>query len=628
MAVTYFGNCDSSGNPTSNDGNWNPDGFNADWMPWTNEAKTCPGSGDQTIRQISVYGFDAATPGATVRLGVYNTSNELVADCGTASLTATSAAWTSVGDGSTSNLGTLTGGTDYYLACAFSGAAGSYAVICYTTGSGTEGKYVPTTDYGAGLPATLPSSSSEAKKWIIRVGVEAATAPAAPRVRVSWLSFETPDPPPVGHKILYRSDRVEYDSLKHSLLIDDVWEDRGSASVSAKGVTSLTGGMPVLVTCNTISSITFSGSVRGWSWRQSRASESVTYDIDIDDGRPYLDRDRFCRAYNSVAIDSIARDLVSTYASSFSTSGIHSMMSQAGSLTWTRVTVQYQHNATISEALDSLVAMAVPPDVNDPPVWGVTPDRVVRLVGAGNSYGTTVTVDDADLNLRTFELSEIANSLCTRVYIWGGSATVVTSLAAGANSLRTYHNEAFWGVPTMLSYPISSLYVAVGAELIPVVQSNTATGDQHVIVSSLNIDGAAHSGAPMNSIVRAVLVQTAPSVTTNITSTVTGESGIFSAYYDYAERGWPESPIDLNSIANTQFRVPGSELGMLRLTTTNSQVAAGGRLVVSLTAAGARRGVYRIQRVRIAGFERGPRAAPIYDVEAGAYPRYRINSLL
>ena len=432
----------------------------------------------------------------------------------------------------------------------------------------------------------------------------------------------------MGYRVYFRADADQYDALKHTLVIDDLWQERGSASVGVKNVDSLTAAMPVKVCCNTVSSITWAGPVRGWSWRQSRANEAVTYDIDIDDWRPYLDRDRFCRAYNSVAIDSIARDLVGTYASSFSTSGIHSMMSTSGSLTWTRVTVQYQHNATVSEALDSLVAMASPPDVTDPPVWGVTPDRVVRLVGAGNSYGTTVTVDDADLNLRSFELAEIGNSICTRVYIWGGSATVVTSLAAGANSLRTYHNEAFWGPPSYLSYPICSLYVAVGAELIPVVQSNTATGDQHVIVSSLNIDGAVHNGAPMNSIVRAVLVQTAPSATTNITSAVTGESGVWGAYYDYAERGWPENPILLNSIANTQFRAPGSELGMLRLTTTNSQVVAGGRLVVSLTAAGARRGVYRIQRVRIAGFDRGENAAPIYDVEAGAYPRYRINSLL
>lgn len=432
----------------------------------------------------------------------------------------------------------------------------------------------------------------------------------------------------MGFRVYLRADEAQYDSLKHSLVIDDVWQDQGSATVSAKHVTSINALMPVKVACNTISSLTFGGNVRGWTTLRRRSTDTVRYDIDCDDWRTMLNRDRFCATYTSVAINSVAMDLVTTHATSFSAAGIHSMMSEAGSLTWTPVTVAYRHDTTIAEALDSLVALADPPVANDPPVWGVGADRVVRMVGAGNSYGTTVVVDDADLNLRTFEVSEIANSVCTRVYLWGGSATVVTTLAAGANSLRTYHNEAFWGVPTLFSFPISSLYVANGTELIPVITSNTATGDQHVIVSSLNISGAAHAAVPMNSIVRAVLIQTAPSMTTDLTSVLTGESGIVASYYDYAAQGWPESPIRLNSIANAQLVGPGSQLSLLRLTTTNSQVASGGHLAVSLTAAGARRGRYPIQRVRIVGFERGESAAPIYEVEAGAQSRYRVTSLL
>ncbi len=434
----------------------------------------------------------------------------------------------------------------------------------------------------------------------------------------------------MGYRLLYRADGVEYNSLKHSLVVDEVWQDRSSAYVSAKGVTSLRAGMPVQVVCNTVSSVTFGGSVRGWCVRQSRADTAVRHDIDVDDWRVWLNRDRPCTTYTSVAIDSVVRDLVTTYPTSFSAAGVHSMFSVSGSLAWPSVTVAYHHDVTLTEALDSLVAMADTPQATYPPVWGVTPDRTVHLVGDSRSYGTTVVVDDADLTLRTFEVAEIGNSISTRAYVWGGSATVVTSLAAGGNSLRTYHNQAFWGVPTLLGGgpPVCSLYVAVGTELIPVVKSNTASGDATVGVSSLNILGAAHSGAAMNAVVRAVLVQTAPDITINITSAVTGNGGVFASYFDYAAMGWPESPLALNSLANLTHVPPGQELSRLRLTTTNSQVATGGWLAVSLTAAGSRRGLYPIQRVRISGFARGETAAPIYEVEAGVRPTYRVTSLL
>lgn len=434
----------------------------------------------------------------------------------------------------------------------------------------------------------------------------------------------------MGYRLLYRADGAEYDSLKHSLVVDEVWQDRSSASVSAKGVTSLEAGMPIQLVCNTLSSVTFGGSVRGWGVRQSRADTTVRHDIDVDDWRVWFNRERVCKTYTSVAIDSIVRDLVTAYPTSFSASGIHSMLSVSGSLTWTPVTVAYHHDATLTDAIDSLVAMAAVPNATYPPVWGVTPDRTVHLVGDSRSYGTTVVVDDTDLNLQTFEITEIGNSISTRAYVWGGSATVVTSLAAGGNSLRTYHNEAFWGVPVLLGggAPVCSLYVTNGTELIPIVKSNTVSGDWTVGVSSLNILGATHAGVAINAVVRAVLVQTAPDLTIGITSAVTGNGGIFSSYFDYAAQGWPENPLDLNWLANATHVPPGQTLSRLRLTTTNSQVMPGGWLAVSLTAAGSRRGRYPIQRVRISGFARGERAAPIYEVEAGVTPMYRITSLL
>ena len=49
---------------------------------------------------------------------------------------------------------------------------------------------------------------------------------------------------------------------------------------------------------------------------------------------------------------------------------------------------------------------------------------------------------------------------------------------------------------------------------------------------------------------------------------------------------------------------------------------------IKLTAAGVRQGIYPIQRVRITGFDRGESLAPIYEVEAGTQPRFRVDSLL
>ena len=432
----------------------------------------------------------------------------------------------------------------------------------------------------------------------------------------------------MGFFVYLAPTEIQYDTLKHSLVIDDPWADRGSASFSAKNVASIVAAMPVKIGCVTTASLTFGGSVRGWSTIRRRGVEGVQHDIDVDDWRPYLDRRRPCRTYTSIAINSIVRDLVTTYTSSFSAAGIHSMMSEAGSLTWTRATVAYHHDVPLSDAITSLTAMASPPDVYAPPVWGVTPDRVVHLVGSGNSYGTTIVVDDTDLTLRTLEMAEVGNKISTRTYIWGGSATVVTSLAAGGTSLRTYQNEVFWGPSSVWTYPTASLYVTTGTELIPVISVPTLTGDATCAVSTLNLDGATHAGAPINAVVRAVLVQTAATAIVNSVGSITGESGIWESHYDAYAQAWPTNPIILNSIATMTHQLPGTELVLMRLTTTNSQVASGGRMHIKLTAAGVRQGIYPIQRVRITGFDRGESLAPIYEVEAGTQPRFRVDSLL
>jgi len=72
----------------------------------------------------------------------------------------------------------------------------------------------------------------------------------------------------------------------------------------------------------------------------------------------------------------------------------------------------------------------------------------------------------------------------------------------------------------------------------------------------------------------------------------------------------------------------GSDLAYLRVVTTNSQAAPGGRLVVSLTAAAGYQGVYPIQRVRITGFDRGNAIRPLYSIEAGVQRETRIDDIL
>lgn len=174
MAVTYFGQCDSSGTATANDGNVAYT-YATDWIAWTNLEFTCPGSGNQTIRQISAYLYDNDNDGSAVaRFGVYDTSGDLVVDCGTVNITRSTAGWTDLGDGSTSDLGTLTGGTDYQIAVAISGAALAYPVLCYTTGDLGDGARASGTDYVAAMPETLPAAEYNGYKKILRVGVETA----------------------------------------------------------------------------------------------------------------------------------------------------------------------------------------------------------------------------------------------------------------------------------------------------------------------------------------------------------------------------------------------------------------------------------------------------------------------
>ena len=437
----------------------------------------------------------------------------------------------------------------------------------------------------------------------------------------------------MGYRVLYGADQVEYDSLKHSLLVDD-GEDIGGASLTARSVDTIAATMPVRVACNTISSLTFGGSVRGWTLRRARATDTPRWDIDLDDWRTFLNRERPIGTFNNVRIDSVVRAIVSAHTTSF-TVDVHSYFNAGLTSSWPSVTVGWVKQYTFSEVMDQLTVLACSHtnyDATQPPRWGVGPDRVVRLVGYANSYGTTVTVDDTDPDLRRVELGMIGNSLITRFWIVGSSTTAPAGAGAGVTSILVDNREVFYGNPNSLSdYEGASLYLAYGTEFIPVIGSVNATGSGYIGLSSLNIQGTEHIAIPGATNVVAVIAQPAATNSLNAIGSLTGESAYWEAFAGGIEEGWGGNGTYPNAwayIAHAKLRVPGQEVGFLRLTTTNSQVAVGGRLAVSLTAEGMVPGMYVIRRVRIAGFDRGEQVPPVYEVEAGPEPRFRIESLL
>ena len=435
----------------------------------------------------------------------------------------------------------------------------------------------------------------------------------------------------MGYRIYWGADEVEYDALKHTLVIDEVLGEPSRASVTVKHVDTIVGMTPVQIACNTTSSLTFGGVVRNWSLSRKRGTDPITYDIELDDWTPHFNRTIVRETYSSVSIDSIVRHIVyARVGGYFNSIGVHTMVCESRSLTWDKVTVTYDGTVRNSDLITSLVAMQTPPDPYDPPAWRLTPDKVVHLVGAVSSLGPTVTVDDSNLDLLRFEVQEVGTQDLGAVTIYGGYAQVVYQKNAGASSLAVYEAEKFWGpAGNFPALGTNTLYVKTPTrELIPVVNIGTLTGIGIMEISTLTDGGDTHVQISMPNTVQAYLLHTAPATSLAVTSLITGEPWWTTRTYIAADQGWSTNPITLATLAHSLTHVPGQELGLLRVVTTNSQATPGGRLAVSLTAAGHRQGVYPIRRVRISGFDRGENLPPLYEIEAGVESRYRIDSLL
>jgi len=141
-------------------------------MSWRAAAFSCPGSGDQDVKELSVY---AKTLGGNcdVRLGLYS-SGTLICESPTITFSGTSLAWRSAtADFSwPTAVKKLTGGSSYVLAFA-TNTGGDGFQIGYHGGTWGDEKNV-TTDYSAGMPSSLPTGSSGSPHHDVRCGVDTA----------------------------------------------------------------------------------------------------------------------------------------------------------------------------------------------------------------------------------------------------------------------------------------------------------------------------------------------------------------------------------------------------------------------------------------------------------------------
>lgn len=169
--TTYFGACDAAGNPTGATSS----GTGSAETDWNNTTTfTCPGSGAQTVTEISA--FIKVVGAYNFRLAIFNAAqNSLIAQ-GTGAIAASGAADNWQGHMNqaaiTPNPVTLTGGTTYTLAITGSGDIESDH---WLTGASGTGRFVGT-DFTAGFTnGSLGSPSAATLVPPVRVGLQDAT---------------------------------------------------------------------------------------------------------------------------------------------------------------------------------------------------------------------------------------------------------------------------------------------------------------------------------------------------------------------------------------------------------------------------------------------------------------------
>jgi hypothetical protein len=179
--ATYFGACDSAGNPTGSSSDSNSAAF-AFYNDGTEAAFTCPGTGNQVVHMSSGSGI-------VIRLAIYNAAGTTKIAEGTADVTVTGATDSWQGHLTQASISpnpcTLVGGTKYRLVGANNAGGGTIATDHYVVNDGFK-----VVDYtGGNFPATLPSYDGSGFLWPVRAGVD----PAPPDV-VPFFGTQGPTP--------------------------------------------------------------------------------------------------------------------------------------------------------------------------------------------------------------------------------------------------------------------------------------------------------------------------------------------------------------------------------------------------------------------------------------------------
>lgn len=180
--TTYFGLCDSAGNPTGSATDSSGGGSASLWNNTAVDVFTCPGSGSQTVNEITA-DINIAASGANMRCAIYSSDGSTLIAQGAAAVavSGTTDTWQGhIGQANiTPNPATLTGGTAYILIV--SNSAGGAVGTTHGDVTANSAKF-DLIDRTGGYSGALPAGTVGSPAWPVRVGVVAAAATSLPQL--------------------------------------------------------------------------------------------------------------------------------------------------------------------------------------------------------------------------------------------------------------------------------------------------------------------------------------------------------------------------------------------------------------------------------------------------------------
>lgn len=170
--TTFFGLCNSAGVASGSASDNNGGSGVSVWNNQAVTAFTCPGSGSQTVTEITT-DVHLSSGTANTRCAIYsNDGSTLIAQgTGAVALSGSSDTWQGhIGQANiTPNPATLTGGTKYVLIASFSGGSGTTNT---DHGSSTANSLTfDSTDRTGGYSGALPAGTQGNPLWPVRVGL-------------------------------------------------------------------------------------------------------------------------------------------------------------------------------------------------------------------------------------------------------------------------------------------------------------------------------------------------------------------------------------------------------------------------------------------------------------------------